>query len=76
MFKGTIFWGTAVKKNFAAAAIAAIFLAGAADAGSLADPVVAPEVVAADSVKSSNNVEGLIAAVTVMTIILGAASAF
>ena len=65
-----------MKKNIVAAAIGAIFLAGAADAGSLADPVVAPEVVAADSVKSSNNVEGLIAAVTVMTIILGSAGAF
>ena len=65
-----------MNKIFLAAALAALLVAGTADAGSLSDPVVAPEVVAADTVESSANVEGLIAAVTVIAIILGAAEAF
>ena len=48
-------------------------LSGAAIAGGLSDPVVVPEVIAADAVDSSDKIGGLVAFVTVLLIILGAA---
>lgn len=51
-------------------------VAGAAYAGSLSDPVVAPEVVMADTVETASHPEMIIAALAVITIILGAAGAF
>ncbi|MCZ7675528.1 MAG: hypothetical protein M5U35_06205 [Roseovarius sp.] len=51
-------------------------MAGAAYAGSLADPIVAPEIVAADTVQSASHAEMIIAALAIITIILGAAGAF
>ncbi|MFO7770713.1 MAG: hypothetical protein R6V38_05095 [Roseovarius gahaiensis] len=46
---------------------------GAAIASGLSDPVVAPEVIAADAVDTSDKIGGLVAFVTVLLIILGAA---
>lgn len=60
-----------MQKTLAAAAITALLVAGPAQAGSLSDPVVTPDVVMVDAVDNSSNVEGLIAAVAVITIILG-----
>jgi len=65
-----------VKKAITIAAVASILLVGAAYAGSLSDPIVAPEVVMADAVQSASHVDTLLAAVTVIAIILGAAGAF
>ncbi|WP_397542965.1 hypothetical protein [Roseovarius salis] len=65
-----------MNKTLIAVTFAAILVTGAAYAGTLSDPVVAPEVVVADAVESSSNVEGLIAAVALIAIILGAAGAF
>ncbi|MEQ8899320.1 MAG: hypothetical protein RID23_19745 [Roseovarius sp.] len=60
-----------MKKTLAAAAIASLLVAGTAHAGSLSDPIVTPDVVMVDAVDNSSNVEGLIAAVAVIAIILG-----
>ncbi|KZY40129.1 hypothetical protein A3731_01675 [Roseovarius sp. HI0049] len=60
-----------MKKTFAAAAIASLLVAGTAQAGSLSDPIVTPDVVMVDAVDNSSNVEGLIAAVAIIAIILG-----
>ena len=48
----------------------------AAYATGLTDPIVEPEVVVADAVHNSSNVEGILAVVAVIAIILGAAGAF
>lgn len=59
------------------AAVAAIYAVEPAMAGSLSDPVVTPQVVMADTVDhSTGNVEGILAAVAVIAILLGAAGAF
>jgi hypothetical protein len=62
-----------VKNSFAAALCAAsLSLAAPAMAGSLSDPLVTPEVVAADTAESSPQAnQGLIAALTVMMMIIG-----
>ncbi|MEQ9175848.1 hypothetical protein [Roseovarius indicus] len=60
-----------MKKTLAAAAIAATLVAGTASAGSLSDPIVTPDVVMVDAQENASNVEGLIAAVAVIAIILG-----
>ena len=60
-----------MKKTLAAAAIAATLVAGPASAGSLSDPIVTPDVVMVDAQENASNVEGLIAAVAVIAIILG-----
>lgn len=65
-----------MKNTLAIFALASILMAGAAWAGSLSDPIVAPEVVAADAVQSAASFEGILAALAVIAIILGAASAF
>jgi len=65
-----------VKKTLAIVAIASVLVASAAYAGSLSDPIVAPEVVAADTVQSASHVEMIVAALAIITIILGAAGAF
>lgn len=65
-----------MKKTLAIVAIASILVAGTAYAGSLADPIVAPEVVAADTMQSASHVEMIIATLAIITIILGAAGAF
>lgn len=46
-------------------------LSGAALAGGLSDPVVAPDVVAAEAVAESGKLGGLIAAIAVILIIVG-----
>jgi len=51
-------------------------VAGTAYAGSLSDPIVAPDVIAADTIQSASHVETIIAALAIITIILGAAGAF
>jgi len=48
---------------------------GIAMAGGLSDPVVTPEVIAADAVDTSDKIGGLIAFGTLLVIILGAAGA-
>ena len=62
-------------KNTVAAIIAAasLSLAAPASAGSLSDPVVTPEVVAADTIEnaSSDNIQGLLAMLTLVLIIVG-----
>lgn len=50
-------------------------LSGAAMAGGLSDPIVTPEVIAADAVDTSDKIGGLIAFGTLLVIILGAAGA-
>ncbi len=56
-------------------AITSVFLlaalGGAAVAGGLSDPVVAPDLIAAEAVADSDKVGGLIAAITVILIIVG-----
>ncbi|GAB4284640.1 MAG: hypothetical protein Kow0058_03820 [Roseovarius sp.] len=72
-------WGTAVKKTIAIFAVASILIAGAAiaaHAGSLSDPVVTPEVVAADTVATASHPEMIVAALAIIVIILGTAGAF
>ena len=65
-----------MKNTFVAVAVTAALACSAAYAGSLSDPVVAPEVVMADTVASSSYDVQILAALAVMVIILGAASAF
>jgi len=65
-----------VKKTLAIVAIASILVAGTAYAGSLSDPIVAPDVVAADTIQNASHVEMIVAALAIITIILGAAGAF
>jgi hypothetical protein len=48
-----------------------IALSGAAVAGGLSDPVVAPEVIAAEAAADSDKMGGLIAALAVILIIVG-----
>lgn len=48
-----------------------IALSGAAVAGGLSDPVVAPEVIAAEAASDSDKMGGLIAALAVILIIVG-----
>ena len=65
-----------MKKTLATVALASILVAGStAYAGSLSDPIVAPEVIMADTVESASHVEMIIAALAVILIILGAAGA-
>lgn len=45
-------------------------------AGSLADPIVEPSVIVNDTVESSGQLEGILATLAVITILLGAAGAF
>ena len=63
-----------MKKTLATVAFASILAASTAYAGSLSDPIVAPEVVMADAVESASHVEMIIAALAVILIIVGAAS--
>jgi len=69
-----------VKKTLAIVAIASFLavglFAGMADAGSLADPIVEPEIVMADTVQSAPDVYMIVAALAIIAIILGAAGAF
>lgn len=60
-----------MKKTLAAVAIATAMIAGTASAGSLSDPIVTPDVVMVDAQENASNVEGLIAAIAVIAIILG-----
>lgn len=60
-----------MKKTICALIFATAIGGSAATAGSLSDPVVTPEVVAEEAVQSSENVEGMIAAVAVLLIIAG-----
>ncbi len=55
--------------------LALVALSGAAMASGLTDPVVTPEVIAADAADTSDTVGGLMAFGTVLLIILGAAGA-
>ncbi len=65
-----------MKTRTVAVIYTAIFLSTSAHAGSLSDPVVEPEVIVAETEQSSEDVQGLLAALAVMTIVLGAAGAF
>jgi hypothetical protein len=47
-------------------------LSGVALAGGLSDPVVAPDLIAAEAAADSDKIGGLIAALTVILIIVGA----
>ena len=65
-----------MKKTLIAVALTALVAGGAAYAGSLSDPIVAPEIVMADTVASSSYDVQILAALAVIVIILGAAGAF
>ncbi|MGQ3486071.1 hypothetical protein [Roseovarius pacificus] len=54
--------------------IALAAMTGAAMAGGLSDPVVAPEIVAEAAVDSSEKAGGLIAAIALLLIIIGMGS--
>lgn len=60
-----------MKKTLTAVVMLTVLAAGAAYAGSLSDPVVAPEVVMADAVDNASHAEMIIAALAVIAIILG-----
>lgn len=60
-----------MKKTLTAVAILTVLAAGTAYAGSLSEPIVAPEVVMADAVQSASHVEMILVALTVIAIILG-----
>ena len=63
-------------KTILTAFVFAAILGGAAYATGLTDPIVEPEVVVADAVQSSGNVEAILFALAIMVIVLGASSAF
>ena len=69
-------WGTGVNRKIAVIAAVAACVAVPALSGSLADPVLDPSVIIEDTVQSSGQLEGMLAAVAIITIILGAAGAF
>ena len=65
-----------MNKTCATALLSLSLLTTPAFAGGLADPIVAPEVVAADATASSDALDSLVPALFVMLLILNVAGAF
>lgn len=68
--------GIYVKHLFVAAGLIVVLAAEPSFAGSLSDPVVEPSVIAEDATASSEQLEGTLAGLSVLLIILAAAGAF
>ena len=65
-----------MKHLLVAAALVFVIAAEPSLAGSLSDPIVEPAVVAEDATNSSEKLEGTLAGLALLLIILGAAGAF